>query len=463
MTQPRKQCVHRAGTASPGDFQPEVRSRNSYFLAGLIMICGALVVGTSQSAAAATSCVNPGGTAGCFPTIGAAVAAASAGDTITVAPGTYKEDVIIGKSLSLLGSGIDQSVIDATGLANGIYVDGMDNPGLNNVVVTGFTVENANFEGILVTNASGITIRGNHVLHNTNSLSISTTTCVGQPSFETDEGFDCGEGIHFSGVDHSIIAENIVENNAGGILLSDDTGATHDNLVTRNLSRNNPFDCGIVLASHAPGPGSSAPHLGVVHNTISDNKSIHNGFQVPGAGAGVGIFADGTGIGIVSGNVVIHNELKDNGIPGVAFHSHVGPAFGLPADNLNDNVIVGNDISGNGADLFDTATPGPTGINVNSGGGGTPITGTIIAGNVIEDEAVNVAVNTPAQVDLHLNNLLDERIGVANLGTGTINAVENFWGCHAGPGSEECSSVSGSGVTFAPFLRRPFGENKDKD
>jgi pectin methylesterase-like acyl-CoA thioesterase len=53
---------------------------------------------------ATTLCVNPGGTAGCFSKIKAAVSAASPNDTIKVAPGTYKEDVIIGKSLSLIGA-----------------------------------------------------------------------------------------------------------------------------------------------------------------------------------------------------------------------------------------------------------------------------------------------------------------------------------------------------------------------
>ena len=39
----------------------------------------------------------------------------------------------------------------------------------------------------------------------------------------------------------------------------------------------------------------------------------------------------------------------------------------LRAIRFADNMIVANQISGNRADLFDTATPGPTGINVNSG------------------------------------------------------------------------------------------------
>jgi len=401
-------------------------------------------------------CVNPGGKAGCFSTIASAVAAASPGSIIKVAAGIYKEDVVIGKPLSLIGADSSDVIIDATGLSNGIYVDGLDNPGLRNVVVSGFTIENANYEGVLITNATNITIKGNRVLDNDTGLNIDEDTCPGQPPFESGEDFDCGEGVHLLGVNYSTLANNIIEGNSGGILLSDDTGETHDNLITGNLVKGNPYDCGITLASHAPGLNSSAPHLGVVRNTVVDNQSIHNGYLVPGAGAGVGIFADGSGIGLVHGNLVIHNELLNNGIPGVAFHSHVGPNFGLPADDLNNNVIVGNHISGNGADVGDTPTPGPTGINLNSGGGGTTITGTVIWGNVIENEAVDVAINTPADVDLHFNNLLGDEVGVDNLGSGVISATNNYWGCFAGPGSQKCSSVSGTGVTFVPFLRLPL-------
>jgi parallel beta-helix repeat protein len=430
--------------------QNQLRFVSLRFLSG-----AALIAAFCTPALASSLCVKPGGQAGCYSTIGAAVAAASPGSTIKVGPGTYKEDVIIGKSLSLISQS-KAAIIDATGLPNGIYVDGRDNPGLSDVLVSGFTVENAKYEGILVTNASDITIRGNHVAFNDTSLNIEGPTCPGQPAFETGEDFDCGEGIHLLGVEYSTVANNVVVNNAGGILLSDDTGATHDNLITGNYIKDNPFDCGIVMASHAPAPGSTAPHLGIVHNTISNNTSIHNGFQVPGAGAGVGIFADGSGIGLVHGNIVINNELLDNGLPGIAFHSHVGPNFFLPADDLNDNVLVWNHISGNGQDLFDTLTSGPAGINVNSGGGGSPITGTVIFGNNIENEAEDVAVNTPAEVDVHFNNLLGGKFGVDNLGPGTIDATNNYWGCFTGPGTKKCSSANGPGVTFVPFLRIPF-------
>src|SRR5260370_25036363 len=131
-------------------------------------------------------------------------------------------------------------------------------------------------EGTLVNNASGITNLDNYVLKKNINLNINTAECPDIPPFETNEGFDCGEGIHLSGVDHSIVANNLMENNSGGILLSDDTGATHDNLITSNIARNNPFDCGITLASHRLETGSTAPR-GVFHNTIASNQSFRNG------------------------------------------------------------------------------------------------------------------------------------------------------------------------------------------
>jgi hypothetical protein len=207
-----------------------------------------------------------------------------------------------------------------------------------------------------------------------------------------------------------------------------------------------------------------APHYGVDKNTVSGNISSKNGVTV--GGAGVGLFSDGNGPGKVSGNSVLLNELTGNGIPGVSLHSHAGPAFGAPADDMDGNIIVGNVISGNGADTDDTATPGTTGININSGGGGSPVTGTIISGNVISGEDVDIAVNTPATLATHLNDLLGGKVGVANICaldnpsnlkicTGAIDASENYWGCRKGPGSKGCSTTSGANIVAAPWLEFP--------
>ncbi len=441
-----------------------------------LVICSTLLfAAVSQVAAGNTLCVNPSSSHGCYGKIQSAVNAASNNDVIDVAPGTYKEDVVIWKPLSLIGAGCDRSIIDASGLANGIFVDGFDHPGLHNVTVAGFAVKNALFEGILVVSVSDVTIRDNEIDDNDKSPGLNFTGethgCPGQPAFETDETGDCGGAVHLIGTVESIMSGNTLSGNADGLLISDETGESRGNLVIHNVFKNNPLECGIVLASHPPVGHTSAPfapHYGVNHNTVAENVSTENGVQI--GGAGVGLFSDGNGPGRVSGNVVIRNELTGNGLGGVALHTHVGPAFGLPRDDMDSNMIIGNFIARNLADTADTKTPGTTGININSGGGGSPVYGTIISGNVIREEEVDIAVNTPAEVDIHLNDLLGGGIGVANVcafdsgascAAESIDATENFWGCPAGPGGSGCSTNSGSDIRFKPWVEHFIGDEDD--
>ena len=91
----------------------------------------------------------------CYSHISDAVAAAAANDVIEVGPGTYKEYVIITKALSLNGT---DATINADGLSRGIFVNGMLAPGLSQVHISGFTVKKANFEGILIANASYVSV-----------------------------------------------------------------------------------------------------------------------------------------------------------------------------------------------------------------------------------------------------------------------------------------------------------------
>jgi parallel beta-helix repeat protein len=431
-----------------------------------IASCAVLSAAFSQTAVAATLCVDAYGSSGCYAKIQTAVNHASAYDVINVREGTYREDVVIGIPLSLIGAGADDSVIDANGLANGIFVDGFDHNGLHGVTIAGFTVKNALFEGVLVVSALDVTIRDNHMVNNDKAGPVfnpSAPNCLGQQAFETDETGDCGGALHLIGTSNSIVSGNLITGNADGVLISDETAESKGNLLIHNTVKNNPLECGIVLASHAP-VGSSgpffAPHFGVHHNTVAENVSQDNGVQI--GGSGVGLFSDGNGPGRTSENVIVGNTLTGNGLGGVALHTHVGPAFGAPADNMDGNMIIGNTIAGNLADLDDTATPGRVGININSGGGGSPVTGTVISQNNIRDEDVDIAINTPAQVDIHLNNLLGGKVGVADVCvfdgatacTGHINAIQNYWGCNNGPGTKACSTVSVPTILFNPWLQQ---------
>ena len=421
-----------------------------------------LTLGIAGSATAATLCASPGGKHGCYATISLAVSAAAAGDVVEVYDGTYPEQVTITKSLSLVARKHADPVINAKGMSNGIFINGMGsapNPGVQDVVVSGFKVQNANFEGILIANASNVTLVDNTIEHNNLSLDTTALTCPGIAAFETNEGEDCGEGIHLMAADHASIVRNEVAWNSGGILTSDETGPSHDNVISQNFVHDNQYDCGITFASHGPAvsviPSATLPY-GLMRNTIANNRSWRNGLKLPGAGAGIGIFAPFPGT-TDAANVIIGNDVRDNGLPGITMHNHAYAPVAPPV-NLNDNVIIGNYLSGNAADTADAATGGPTGINIYSV---APITGTIVLQNRFRDEAYGLVFKAPAgQVDAHFNNF-DQGIGVDNLGAGTISATQNWWNCAAGPGSGNCAGVEGAGVTVMPWLTRPFDSSDD--
>ena len=68
-------------------------------------------------------------------------------------------------------------------------------------------------------------------------------------------------------------------------------------------------------------------------------------------------------------------------------------------------------------------------------------------------------------MNVHLNNFMDKGIGIDNLGTGSIDATENWWKCPKGPGANGCDTVLGPNVQFTPGLTSPYhpAENRDAD
>jgi hypothetical protein len=156
-------------------------------------------------------------------TINYAVSKASAGDVISVARGTYHESVMVTKRLSLEGH---DATIDATGQAsppNGVVIAGADAAGTS---LRGFTVQHAGLEGIFVNKTSRITIERNRVVNN-DTYGPFNPACVTEPD-------DCGEALHLQTVTQSVVRDNLVQNNVGGILLTDEDGPTFEILIDRN-------------------------------------------------------------------------------------------------------------------------------------------------------------------------------------------------------------------------------------
>lgn len=347
-----------------------------------------------------------------FRTIRSAVSAVRSGGTVVVCAGTYHEQVVLAKPLSLVGR---RATIDETGVTPKFKVT---LPGLgtqtiyagvvitsSHVTLRGLTVTSAQGEGILAAGlggpVSGIVISQNSVVQNDLGGGVPPKSPYFECAAAGQAPGDCGEGVHFAGnVAHSTISGNFIADNSGGVLLSDDVGPTHDNMVENNVVTGNTTDCGITVPGHNPGAlsakGVPQPAVaGVYRNVIKDNVVTDNG--VEGEGAGV-LFAN-AGPGTASyDNLVQGNYISGNGLSGVTMHAHtLGKG---QFEDLSGNVIVGNTIGKNNLDgdtLDSPASPEDletTGVLVFSGGTRVTVT---IARNIIFDNSIGIWLSKPVK------------------------------------------------------------------
>jgi hypothetical protein len=319
--------------------------------------------------------------------------------------------VVIAKPLTLTGK---HATIDETGVTPTFSVMLPPPTGTQTIFAavvmesswidfTGFRVQHAQGEGILAAGLNGtvshIVISRNAVVHNDLGGGVPPKSTYFLCAAQGPVPGDCGEGVHFAGgVAYSTIRDNFIADDSGGVLLTDDVGPTHNNVVEDNIVTDNTADCGITVPGHNPmavnAAGVPQPSVaGVYRNVIKDNVVTGNGVQ--GEGAGV-LFAN-AGPGTASyDNLVEGNYIAGNGLAGVTMHAH-GPATN---EDLNGNVIVHNSIGKNNLD-GDTldGPPGPadlktTGVLVFSGG--TPVTVTI-AHNHIFDNHYGIWLSLPVK------------------------------------------------------------------
>ncbi|HJY60986.1 MAG TPA: hypothetical protein VJ418_31780, partial [Streptosporangiaceae bacterium] len=348
-----------------------------------------------------------------FRTIQSAVNAARPGGTVVVCRGTYHEQVVVTKPVSLEGQ---RATIDEAGVTPTFRVTlpGLGTQTIYAAVVmvssgirfSGFTVDHAQGEGILAAglggDISGISISDSAVVHNDLGFGVPNSPYFQCAAMGQAPG-DCGEGVHFTGVAYSSIKDSFIAYNAGGVLLSDDTGPTHGNLVAGNVVTGNATDCGITVPGHNPNALSSTGQpqpsvAGVYDNVIRGNVVTNNG--VKGEGAGV-LFANAQAGTASYDNLVQGNYIAGNGLSGVTMHAHTikpGQFEDLSGNKVIGNVIGRNNLDGDTLDCppgSTTCSPQDlvtTGILVFSGG--APVT-TTIAFNHISNNKVGIWLSKP--------------------------------------------------------------------
>ena len=241
---------------------------------------------------------------GTYGTIQLAINAANDGDTITVAAGTYNENVIVNKSISLIGQGRDQTIINGQDIGTTVRISS------SNVVISGFEITHGRNESILIEpQAANCEIYSNSITY-----AYERGIMINGPNNQIYDNIahDCGMG----GV-----------NNAHGVIESISPNS-HDNSVFNNY----------IYSCNTWGIGSNnANSIIIFNNTViscqtgvlidwsSYNDQVYNNKFYTSNFAGVNVLRS------------YNNSIMNNDIQGC----NVGINFGVTShdNNIFDNSI----------------------------------------------------------------------------------------------------------------------------
>jgi len=218
------------------------------------------------------------------------------GHTIFVEAGTYYEDVVVNKSLTLLGENKETTIIDGNYTGNVIVINA------ENVTLTSFTIIHSAcstmqrvyagviVEGVRRCNISNNKIRAhtsstsiivlnssyNYIAENdlnANGMSIWLANSANNTICKNNMALNVGHGLYLTGCQNNTILENnITANEYAGIVVS---GSSSNIFLKNNVSQNY---WGVVLQSPLPYEPSN--------NKFYHNNFMNNSRQVYYAGIG---------------------------------------------------------------------------------------------------------------------------------------------------------------------------------
>jgi hypothetical protein len=427
---------------------------------------------TQAAAAHATRVVDDDGqgtTASCddpqaaFSTVGAAIAAATNGDTVLVCPGTYVENVNFGgKAIAVRSvAGPTVTILDGNLAGSVVTFDSGESASSS---LEGFTISNgwasSQGGGIRIESASPV-IRDNLIVRNRACSATGISINLGSPLVEKNviaenfragcSGGTGGGGIRIGGASTAVIRRNIIRDNSGvwsggGIeLWAADSPSIEFNVIVGNSAERGG---GIALYNES--------NATIVGNLISQNQATEGG----------GIFW--TVPDSVRGIVLVNNTIAGNDSPdgsGIFASGFDGDA------SLSNNIIVA--ARGQTAvfcdGLWDDALPALRSNNVFSATGAayggscsnqTGVNGNISADPLFADAAAGDYHLTPGSpaidagqsdasgvpavdVDGHLRTLDGDSDGVARVDIGADEAPSGPPAALPG-GFEKTNPVEGS-------------------
>lgn len=247
----------------------------------------------------------------------------SDGHTILVAAGTYVENVVVNKSISLVGENRDTTIVDGDRIGNVIHITA------DNVNITGLTMQNSGPGcGLYIDHSSRNNISHNLVTNNDvgihlrySSNSIITCNIVSHNK---------NHGILVDHSDSNVLIHNNVSNSAEGIGIVSDSCIVVDNTVLSN-------DVYGIWISFS------------TNNTVSSNVASNNG---------IGIWVRRSRNNTFAGNTISNNDygidLVDYSDKNTLTNNTVSnnTLYGIYIDNSIDNVIYYNDFINNSMQVY---------------------------------------------------------------------------------------------------------------
>ncbi|MBS7622378.1 right-handed parallel beta-helix repeat-containing protein, partial [Candidatus Bathyarchaeota archaeon] len=413
-----------------------------------------------------------------------AVDQAVSGDMVNVGAGTYREQVVITKSLTLQGQGASTVVKPDTLeiIGKGWYGSGYSKNIAGMIVVntaagSNVVVKNLKVDGSLITSKPNTADFLAGIFYNKTGGMIDTVTVTNIRIDTATPGY----GIYISNSSDPCTVEikscTITEYGRTGIGVYGPklTVNAHDNTIT----------------GRGPLPSGDEAQIGIIVQDCAtgtlERNTVSNHIFTPETRWAAGIvfnFSSGT----ASGNRVLNCQI------GIKFDNSNGSAssntisgsdtYGVAAKTdtgVSLNVIIeSNDLNGgSGTGIFIDGSSGSVdatiknnlvsswkhGINIQGSGAEATITGNTIQNNLGEGSGIHISGVTPTDIRIHYNNIFGNTgtygavWGVYSEVDG-VDATYNWWGSASGPYNSACD-LTGAGDTVSctvivyPWLGAP--------
>ncbi len=294
-----------------------------------------------------------------------AVDASESYDTINVAEGTYKENVLIDKSLTVSGSGASDTIVDGQ-QSGSVFAIGENNPNAY-VSLSGLTIQGGSDSGIknfASLRLKDSTISGNTAYFGGGISSYGNGTVAVYGGSIIGNTANIGGGIFSEGkvnlAEGSIISGNRAHGGGGGIYIDHGTVNLYKSSISGNIAGNDDPGTVDLNGKDVPRGGGIYSNQGTVNllmggNITNNSAPIGGGIysvqgtvnlrggniignKAIGLARGGGIFSEKSTVNLIAGSISYNNATGGNGGGIYDYFGTIKGDKSLVHDNIPDDI-----------------------------------------------------------------------------------------------------------------------------